>query len=79
MMRIGHGVDVHRLVEGRKFGAGLREIVAGRLPLPVKFGSRERWHRQSIDEHLDRIVNGPGYDWRAESPLYANDPRYQRK
>lgn len=56
-----------------------REIIDGRLPLPVKFGSRERWHRQSIDEHLDLIVNGPGYDWRKESPIYADDPRYQRK
>lgn len=55
-----------------------REIIDGRIPIPVKLGGRESWHRQSIDEHLDRIVNGEPYDWRADSPIYADDPKYRR-
>lgn len=56
-----------------------REIISGRLPLPVKLGSREHWHRQTIDEYLERLVKGETYDWRSESPLYADDPQYRRK
>lgn len=59
----------------------LREIVDGRLPEPVKLGGRDRWHRPTIDKHLEVIARGADdpYDWRSRSPMYANDPRYQRK
>lgn len=56
-----------------------REIIDGRLPIPVKLGGRESWYRRAIDEHLERIVNGTPYDWRADSPIYAGDPKYTRK
>lgn len=58
-----------------------REIADGRLPYPVKLGGRDSWHRPTLDEHLAAIARGPDdpYDWRAHIPLYADDPRYQRK
>jgi len=55
-----------------------REIIDGRLPCPVKLGGRDSWHRATIDKHLELIAN-PELDWRRDSPLYADDPRYQRK
>lgn len=56
-----------------------REIIAGRLPIPMKLGGRESWHRKTIDEYLERLVKGDAYDWRRDSPIYADDPRYQDK
>ncbi|OWQ95122.1 hypothetical protein [Sphingopyxis witflariensis] len=56
-----------------------REIIAGRLPVPVILGGRDHWHKPTLDKHLERIVNGDPYDWRADSPLYADDPKYRRK
>ena len=47
-----------------------REIVAGRLPNPVKLGGTEHWHRPTLDRYLEQIAGGT-YDWRKDSPLYA--------
>ena len=47
-----------------------REIIDGRLPNPVKLGGRDHWHKPTLDTHLERIA-GQAYDWRAESPIYA--------
>ncbi len=47
-----------------------REVVAGRLPMPVIFGERPHWHRATLDKHLERIA-GAVNDWRSKSPVYA--------
>ena len=47
-----------------------REVVAGRLPMPVIFGERPHWHKATLDKHRDRIA-GVVNDWRKKSPLYA--------
>lgn len=47
-----------------------REIIDGRLPNPVKLGGRDHWHKPALDQHLERIA-GQAYDWRSESPIYA--------
>ena len=47
-----------------------REIHAGRLPLPVKLGGKDHWHRPAVDRDLAKIA-GATLDWRSESPLYA--------
>ena len=41
-----------------------REIIAMRLPMPVKLGSHEHWSKAKIDEALERIA-GSSHDWRA--------------
>jgi predicted DNA-binding transcriptional regulator AlpA len=55
-----------------------REIIDGRLPIPVRLGGRDSWHRATMDQYLERIAN-PESDWRASSPIYANDPKYHQK
>ncbi len=47
-----------------------REVIAGNLPVPVKLGKQDHWHRRELDDHLDRIA-GRGGDWRKESKLYG--------
>lgn len=47
-----------------------REVVCGRLPMPVMLGERPHWHRVTIDVYLDRIA-GATNDWRSKSPVYA--------
>lgn len=47
-----------------------REMIAGRLPVPVKLGNHEHWSRGRLDEALERIIGG-GSDWRAKLGLYA--------
>ena len=47
-----------------------REVVAGRLPMPVIFGEQPHWHRATLDKHLEQIA-GAIADWRSKSPVYA--------
>lgn len=46
-----------------------REIVEGRLPLPVKLGNSEHWSKARLDEALDRIAGASANDWRAKLGL----------
>ena len=47
-----------------------REVNAGRLPMPVKIGDGERWHRVAIDQQLERLCGAAVPDWRAKVKLY---------
>lgn len=47
-----------------------REVLNGRLPLPVKLGNSEHWSRIAIDETLGRLTGEAGHNWRAGSKLY---------
>lgn len=49
-----------------------REVLDGRLPMPVKLGSKDHWSRVALDEHLSRIAGEQSGDWRQKQPLYAN-------
>lgn len=55
-----------------------REVIAGRLPMPVIFGERPHWHRATLDTYLDRIA-GAKSDWRSKSPVYNPDLRAKGK
>jgi hypothetical protein len=33
-----------------------REVERGRLPMPVRFGGTDHWHRPDIDRAIDKIV-----------------------
>jgi hypothetical protein len=46
------------------------EVMAGRLPLPVKLGNQDHWDRDALDEDLSRISGRAG-DWRKEQPGLA--------
>lgn len=46
------------------------EVMAGRLPLPVKLGGEDHWDREAIDEDLSRI-SGRVDDWRKDQPGLA--------
>jgi hypothetical protein len=45
-----------------------REVVAGRLPMPVTLGNSEHWPKSRIDEALERI-SGSASDWRTQLGL----------
>lgn len=49
-----------------------REIVRGRLPLPVKLGDEDHWSRDQLDAALDRLLGHKAKgDWRKEQPGLA--------
>lgn len=48
-----------------------REIIAGRLPMPVKLGKRDHWSKARLDECLDRLTSD-NTDWFDGSPLYGS-------
>lgn len=49
-----------------------KEVAAGRLPIPILIGGKERWDRTKIDKALD-VINGDDVpDWRIGHPLYAD-------
>lgn len=48
-----------------------KEVVAGRLPMPVRIGSRDHWSRTAVDASVDHISGERVNDWRAGQPLYA--------
>lgn len=59
--------------------AFLREVAAGVFPDPVKLGAKLYWSRAELDAAIDRLFGHNeivAYDWRQDSPLYADDPRY---
>lgn len=48
-----------------------KEVVAGRLPMPVKMGSADHWSRAAVDSMIERIAGESLDDWRKDQPLYA--------
>jgi hypothetical protein len=55
-----------------------RAVSGGEIPLPVLFAGKESWCKQQIDNVMDKLGTEPVVDWRFNSPIYANDPRYSR-
>lgn len=43
-----------------------REILAGRLPMPVKLGGRDHWCVKALDKALDRLTQGETPDYLRE-------------
>lgn len=37
-----------------------REVLAGRLPPPVRLGARDYWNREAIDKALIVLIGGDG-------------------
>lgn len=57
----------------------LREVATGTFPDPVKIGPKQYWSRKALDRAIDRLFGEceiEPYDWRKDSPLYADDPKY---
>ena len=55
------------------------EVAVGAFPEPVKLGARYYWSRVELDKAIDRLFGDHEivpYDWRQDSPIYADDPRY---
>lgn len=48
-----------------------REVLAGRLPIPVTLGGKDHWNIVQLDECLDRIAGLGVDDWRKEQPGLA--------
>lgn len=48
-----------------------REVIAGRLPMPVMLGNSEHWSRTALDERLSALSGEGGADWRSRSKAYA--------
>lgn len=51
-----------------------RAIADGTIPLPIRFGDRERWSRAQLDRYISNAMGESTSDWRAESGLYAQRP-----
>lgn len=49
-----------------------REILAGKLPAPVRLGERELWSKVQLDQSLAVITGEAQADWRIGSPLYRD-------
>lgn len=49
-----------------------REMIEGRVPMPVMFGGELRWSRTQLDESLERLTGDAKPDWRKKAPLYAS-------
>ncbi|MET0439147.1 MAG: hypothetical protein ABW043_16805 [Devosia sp.] len=48
-----------------------REVIAGKLPLPVPLGNHEHWSRAALDDYLAELAGEARHDWRKDQPLYA--------
>jgi predicted DNA-binding transcriptional regulator AlpA len=48
-----------------------REVIAGRLPSPVRLGNAEHWSRALIDECLANLAGEGPHDWRKGVKAYA--------
>ncbi len=48
-----------------------RAIADGVIPMPIRFGDRERWSRAVLDRYISNATGESAPDWRAESGLYA--------
>ncbi len=46
-----------------------REVVEGRLPMPVKLGNNEHWSKARMDDCLERIAGSSANDWRSKLGL----------
>jgi len=60
-------------------GAFMREVACGVFPEAVKLGARYYWSRNELDKAIDKLFGNheiEEYDWRRNSPMYANDPKY---
>ncbi|GLT02275.1 hypothetical protein GCM10007897_36810 [Sphingobium jiangsuense] len=49
-----------------------REVMQGRLPMPVKVGSRDHWSRSAVDASVETLTGERLDDWRKDQPLYGN-------
>lgn len=49
-----------------------REVMQGRLPMPVKVGSRDHWSRSAVDASVEALTGERLDDWRKDQPLYGN-------
>lgn len=47
-----------------------REYLAGRLPMPVLFGGKDRWRKSAIDKALDHLTGDGTVD---------DEPEYRKK
>ncbi|MBA3879012.1 MAG: hypothetical protein C0500_04785 [Sphingobium sp.] len=47
------------------------EVLAARLPMPMRIGKNDKWRRAAIDDALDQLAGGAGGDWRGKCKLYA--------
>ncbi len=57
----------------------LREVACGVFPDPIKLGAKSYWSRKELDKAIDRLFGDyeiEPYDWRKNSPVYADDPKY---
>jgi excisionase family DNA binding protein len=52
-----------------------RAVLKGIVPLPIRYGDRDRWSKAQIDARLEGI--GGEHDWRAQQPLYADAEKRQ--
>lgn len=48
-----------------------QEVLAGRLPGPVRFGGKEHWRKSAIDRALD-IITG-------DMPMMGDEAPYRKK
>jgi hypothetical protein len=48
-----------------------REVAAGRLPMPVKFGSADHWSQQHLEDAVQRLTGEVANDWRKSASHYA--------
>jgi len=48
-----------------------QEVIAGRLPLPVKLGGEDHWNQVALDAELARLSGLEEDDWRKEQPGLA--------
>ena len=48
-----------------------KEVIAGHLPMPVRFGSSDHWSRTAVDSMVEQITGEGLDDWRRDQPLYA--------
>lgn len=48
-----------------------REVVAGRLPMPVSLAGQDHWCRVGLDQALDRLTGRAPASWEQEQPGLA--------
>jgi len=48
-----------------------REVAAGRLPMPVRFGNHDHWSTAAIDQAVAKLSGETGSTWREKAGLYA--------